>query len=533
MNKKNVLIFTICFVLIFSPFVLPIQTFAKRDYTPLYVHLTWQRDPKTTMTVSWYTADVTDSAVQYGLDDTYGNEETDTSEVYWHHVELTGLTPDTVYHYRVGNGKTWGFDYHFKTATAEKHTKFLNFGDSQSDTDGRKQVLRAIERLSMDMILYSGDFVENSGNMPEWYSWFSSFARVNIFTPLIPTMGNHEKNISIYYNVFALPGGEEYYSLDYGPVHVSVLHTYYEGYDNHGNYDNQAAWLISDLEANQDAEWQIVMMHRPPFSSYPRNFEDGNWYVQINETFVPIFESYNVSFVLLGHEHGYERLLKNDVNYIIAAGGGSRLYNVNPSQILDESQKIEKTFNFVFFEVDENKIHARAYRPDYSFIDEVYINRENKSDLSFVTLPLTYKDYWNESSNLEMSVMVANTGEQNITTETELKLEIYENPSSYRDYVPMPVIENYEIPPLDIGENYTLNFDWPAEVPTTYSYTFTLDNLEEVDEVTEGNNELVIYQIAKEEPEETNFIAEGIAGFLLVLSFLLVPTLIKKRSRKN
>ncbi|MEE9410036.1 MAG: CARDB domain-containing protein, partial [Candidatus Heimdallarchaeota archaeon] len=197
-----------------------------------------------------------------------------------------------------------------------------------------------------------------------------------------------------------------------------------------------------------------------------------------------------------------------------------------------ESQYQESTYNFVYFEVDENKIHARAYRPNYSFIDEVYINKQDKADLSFVTLPLTYTDDWNETSNLEMSVMVANTGEKNITSETQLELEIYETPSEHRDYVPMPIIDTFEIPPLDVGENYTLDFNWVAEVQTTFRYTLTLDNLEIVDEVTEENNEIVIYQTFYK-PEKANFIAEGVLGFVLVLSFLLVPTLIRKRVKRK
>ncbi|MCG3216589.1 MAG: metallophosphoesterase [Candidatus Heimdallarchaeota archaeon] len=531
MRDKQIAIVIIFSLILTVPLISLANNVLADDLSPRYIHLTWQNDPKTTQTVSWKTDISASSIVQYGIDDSYGSEANDV-DGSWHHVEMTGLSPDTIYHYRVGDGSKWSRDYTFKTGTTGDLAKFLAFGDAQGEVDGRRQIVRAIERVAADFVLFSGDFVDTSTHSEEWYGWFSSFSGITSDTTLMPTMGNHEKNISFYYDAFALPGNEEFYSFDYGPLHIPVLHTYYEGYDSHGNYDNQAAWLINDLEANLDAKWTIVMMHRPPFSSYTRNYEASDWYKQINSTFVPIFENYNISFVIMGHEHGYERLLKNNINYLIAAGGGSRLYHVVPSQILNESQYQESTYNFVYFEVDENKIHARAYRPNYSFIDEVYINKQDKADLSFVTLPLTYTDDWNETSNLEMSVMVANTGEKNITSETQLELEIYETPSEHRDYVPMPIIDTFEIPPLDVGENYTLDFNWAAEVQTTFRYTLTLDNLEIVDEVTEENNEIVIYQTFYE-PEKANFIAEGVLGFVLVLSFLLVPTLIRKRVKRK
>ncbi len=500
------------------------------DFSPKYIHLTWQNDPKTTQTISWFTTDTTDSVVQYGIDDTYGSEA-NSIESKWHHVELTDLSSDTTYHYRVGDGSTWSGDYYFQTGTTENHISFLGYGDSQSETTARKEVIKALERIESDFTLYSGDFVETARTISQWYGWFSSFHKITPYTSVMTALGNHEKNHSLYYQLFALPGVEEYYSFDYGPIHVSVLNTYYEGFeDAGGDYENQAAWLIEDLEANQDAKWKIVMMHRPPFSSYPRNFESSNWYHLINSTFVPIFENYSIDLVMHGHEHGYERMEKNGVNYIISAGAGSNLYYfINP---INESVYSEASYNFVFYEVNDNKLHAKAYKPDYTLFDQLIINKQDKVDLSFVTLPLTYKEYWEEGTFLELPVTIANTGEQNITETTELSLTILEEPSAFRDYVPEPIVTTYDIPPLDVGENYTIPFNWTIEVQTDYHYSFSLDSTELLDEVTESNNDLKINFVSRDDPDGSSFIAEGVTGFILVLSFLLVPTIIRKRRKR-
>ena len=139
MKIKNIKLLLIIFLII-APFLISFQLVFAQEVQPKYIHLTWQRDPTTTMTVSWKTNDVTSSIVQYGADEIYGNEETgDAGE--WHHVELTGLTPDTIYHYRVGNGETWSGDSTFKTGTSGDHTEFIGLGDTQSGIAARNLML--------------------------------------------------------------------------------------------------------------------------------------------------------------------------------------------------------------------------------------------------------------------------------------------------------------------------------------------------------------------------------------------------------
>jgi hypothetical protein len=59
-------------------------------------------DPSdTTATITWTTDESSDSEVQYGLTTSYGNSESSTSMVTAHSIELTGLTPETTYHYKV------------------------------------------------------------------------------------------------------------------------------------------------------------------------------------------------------------------------------------------------------------------------------------------------------------------------------------------------------------------------------------------------------------------------------------------------
>ena len=68
------------------------------------LHLSFQHDPKTTITVMWRTQGNLTPHVQYGTSATYGSCTVGTTSpavadgFFYNTTELTGLTPDTAYH---------------------------------------------------------------------------------------------------------------------------------------------------------------------------------------------------------------------------------------------------------------------------------------------------------------------------------------------------------------------------------------------------------------------------------------------------
>ncbi|UCG68853.1 MAG: S8 family serine peptidase [Thermoplasmata archaeon] len=73
-------------------------------------------------TIYWKTDEISDSVVDYGLDPTYGNTESDLTDVVDHYITLVGLDSSEEYHYRVqstdpsGNPKS-SSDHTFQTAS--------------------------------------------------------------------------------------------------------------------------------------------------------------------------------------------------------------------------------------------------------------------------------------------------------------------------------------------------------------------------------------------------------------------------------
>lgn len=177
---------------------------------PDRIVLTWTGDPATTQTVSWRT----DATVQRALAEIAvandngrdlkpatirGRSEvlaTDLGIAHCHNVTFTGLQPDTLYAYRVGDGANWSEWFHFRTASREPRPfTFVYFGDAQNDIKTHwsrvfRESFRDAPRAAFT--LHAGDLINNANRDAQWGEWFGAPAWVNATIPVIATPGNHE-----------------------------------------------------------------------------------------------------------------------------------------------------------------------------------------------------------------------------------------------------------------------------------------------------------------------------------------------------
>ncbi|MHA1686164.1 MAG: fibronectin type III domain-containing protein [Candidatus Heimdallarchaeaceae archaeon] len=470
-SLSRISVFGFCFLLIiFSSFPNQPVSLANNDYVPLYIHLSWKDDTATTMTISWKTVNETETIVQFGINSTSENEQAGVSGI-WHHITLQGLKPDTTYKYRVGNGKIWSPEYTFTTGTGGEHTRFIVWGDSRTDRIARRGVVEAVAPIFHDFSIFTGDLVDYGSKTALWHKWFSDMAPEVQYHPLMPVLGNHEDNHTNYYTMFELPGKEEYYSFDYGPAHFIVLHSCVADYG--GTFDEQVQWIQKDLEANKDAKWLFVSIHRPFFASSSRYYEGR--YDDLKETFLPILEKYNVTAVFSGHDHFYERLEYNNISFIVTGGAGAPLYKPRKDR-LNESIYAEGSYHFTMIDLHPNQLHFRAFRAeDYSLMDEFTINRLNLPDLKVEMVPMRIEHPWNES--ILLSIVISNIGEQNIVVPTKAQVQ-----NSFGEKW------NISVPALTVGERYTYTINWTAPEISLSQWTVALDTENAIDEVIEENN---------------------------------------------
>jgi 3',5'-cyclic AMP phosphodiesterase CpdA len=88
----------------------------------------------------------------------------------------------------------------------------------------------------------------------------------------------------------------------------------------------QIQWVENELQASS-SDWKIAVFHHPLYSSGERHGSD----LRLREVLEPLFLKYNVSVVLTGHDHFYERVKpqKGITYFVVGSGGQLRAGNID------------------------------------------------------------------------------------------------------------------------------------------------------------------------------------------------------------
>ena len=377
---------------------------------PIHTHLKWQHETNTTITVTWQTMTRTagdtvlyDTVSRDGVPALYSYLASGISYTYSgasgyiHDVELTGLTPDTVYYFICGgDAGGWSSERAFRMAPSiSSDVRFVVGGDSRTNWAERTKISKAMAKFNPAFVIHSGDMVANGCVQSQWDSWFSDvdshwIGENNLTIPIIPAVGNHENPNdpdSKYFVQFALPSNERWYSYDWGPdIHIICLDS------DSSAYGAQRDWLENDLAAHANYTWKFVIFHKPPFvcGGHPP------WTPALTY-WVPLFDKYHVDIVFNGHEHNYQRTYplnwtasqtepqdySNGTMYIVSGGWGAPLYTPEPIWYMPHQNK---TYHFCLVDAFKNgTLHLQAKDNQGNTFDEVEIVAPKQN----VYLPLT------------------------------------------------------------------------------------------------------------------------------------------------
>jgi hypothetical protein len=299
-------------------------------FDPPAIYLTWQRDPTTTMTVQWHgDGKVRDSRLEFQATGqprwqsaTHTTIQLPRSERVVHRAELTGLTPNTDYRFRFGEGPVV---YKFRTMPADtsRPIRFV-VGADMKYPDEYSLLCREAARRDAMFAVIGGDIAYTNGGKPEaWYEWLSLWKQ-NMVTadgrliPVLPVIGNHEvkgeygktpEASPYFYRLFATPGTQGYQVLDFGSYMSVILldsgHTHPVG-------GAQTDWLRDVLSKRTDMPHVFAAYHVPAYPS--SRDEDEDTTPEIRQHWVPLFEQHGLDVAFEGHDHTYKR------TYVLKAG---------------------------------------------------------------------------------------------------------------------------------------------------------------------------------------------------------------------
>ncbi|HEY1602244.1 MAG TPA: metallophosphoesterase family protein [Pirellulales bacterium] len=325
---------------------------AQPTFEPTALFLTWQRDPTTSMTMQWIGSEKEGADRPIWFSQAGSNlwrqkagspRQYPMTEKWIHRTELTGLTPDTEYVFRVGLDSP---ELRFRTmpAKATNTIHFVSGGDAGTGTHP-VQTNRVAAVQAPQFVVIGGDLAYENGKSPDTFLEFlKNYSRDlrsdrQQLIPMLACIGNHEvnggygksrKEAPFFYAMFdGLFSDSGYASLDFGDyLSLVLLDT------NHTTpiEGAQTDWLAKTLKDREECPTVFVFNHVPAYPSFrPIGLDfagDLGTGTGNRKLWAPLFERYNVDAVFEHHDHTYKRthpLLDGHTNKngIVYLGDGS------------------------------------------------------------------------------------------------------------------------------------------------------------------------------------------------------------------
>jgi predicted phosphodiesterase len=203
--------------------------------------------------------------------------------------------------------------------------KFAVLGDfgtgDQTQYELADQMVKLRQRFKYEIVVLVGDNLYGSERPQDFQNKFEIPYKplLDAGVKFYAALGNHDAREQRYYKLFNMDGKLYYTFSPKSDIRFFVFESTYP-------VPEQIEWLEKELKASGSA-WKIVYFHHPLYSSGERHGSD----LRLRDVLEPMFVKYNVSVVLTGHDHFYERLKpqKGIAYFVVGSGGQLRKGNID------------------------------------------------------------------------------------------------------------------------------------------------------------------------------------------------------------
>lgn len=305
------------------------------------------------------------TVVEFGLSVSYGSKS-DTVYGQFNKMSLSGLSGDTIYHYKVvvwrGGDSTETSNRVFRTQNTTGTYNFIILGDFTSDwrsaySDLLLKQIRSEQNI--DFVIQMGDETEidtillnDDTNFADgdsvWHIWHACIDSMVDSMMMLPILGNHdmitrtfvqggitqahiESTFTVYHRAAieypALDSG--YYWFRWGDCAFVIMHTHWGqrfGQSNATLGATQLEWarnVFYDSLPSEEFNWRFAFYHQTSRDTVitRENWQDGHY-----DSLANFLDSANVDIAFHGHRHHYNYQGKFDnTKHIISGGGGGTL----------------------------------------------------------------------------------------------------------------------------------------------------------------------------------------------------------------
>lgn len=327
------------------------------------VHLTWQGDTSTTMTVNlvveaegsgqrlprsanveWRPSGSQDEPVVVSSEPA---EIGGVPDVRVYRFPIRDLEPGAGYDFEILlDGRSAGPARSFRTVPDEGPVRLAAGGDVGAEPLSLALLTEAARR-SPHMLVIGGDLAYANGlvsRWPRWRTWLEYVTEALVTpeghtVPLVLAIGNHEVNVGrdggvpasapaerkapFYFGLFGqnqagggLPeeGGATFFRRDLGSV--GALYVLDSGHLV--SHQHQAAWLAAHLEADADLPNRLALYHVPLYPAH-RSYEGS---ARGREAWEEVFHRGRLTVALENHDHVLKRSHPIRLGEVVGEGEG-------------------------------------------------------------------------------------------------------------------------------------------------------------------------------------------------------------------
>ena len=202
--------------------------------------------------------------------------------------------------------------------------------------------------------------------------YYSAFIHpyVGIYGPgatenrFFPSLGNHDwytTGAAPYLAYFTLPGNERYYDFVRGPIHFFAVDSDPNEPDGITGTSVQALWLKNAL-AHSTSPFNFVYFHHAAYSSSASHGStpDLQW----------PFREWGADAVLNGHDHDYERIVRDGFPYVVCGVSGfPTLYGFIPTPLAGSAVRFNTDYGAMLVDADAEFATMRFVLPGGHVMD--------------------------------------------------------------------------------------------------------------------------------------------------------------------
>jgi hypothetical protein len=242
--------------------------------------------------------------------------------------------------------------------------KFAVLGDfgtgSREQYQLAAQMARLHQRFKYDTVVLVGDNLYGSERPQDFQKKFEIPYKplLDAGVKFYASLGNHDAREQRYYKLFNMDGELYYTYKPRSEITFFMLESTYP-------VPEQIAWLEKQLSGS-GSDWKIPVFHHPLYSSGERHGSD----VRLRRVLEPLFIKYDVSVVMTGHDHFYERVKpQHDIVYFVVGSGGKlRAGNIDTRTGLT-AKGLDTDLVFLAAEIDGDTMHFAAIARSGQVVD--------------------------------------------------------------------------------------------------------------------------------------------------------------------